>query len=124
MPLSRREVIAYTAVGALTAIGKGAPAYAEGLVPESPLSDQAPLQLASDRPSRPSPTGPDGFDMRDHLSPRRLTMAMWDVAYALRHGPGGSFANYDRVLDEAVERGYNTLRIDPMPCLLYTSRCV
>ncbi|HUX43747.1 MAG TPA: cellulase-like family protein [Terracidiphilus sp.] len=42
-------------------------------------------------------------------------MAMWDVAYALRHGPGGSFSDYDRVLDDAVERGYNTLRIDPMP---------
>jgi hypothetical protein len=40
---------------------------------------------------------------------------MWDVAYALRHGTGGSFADYDRVLDEAVDRGYNTLRIDPMP---------
>ena len=49
-------------------------------------------------------------------------MAMWDVAYALRHGPGGSFANYDRVLDEAVERGYNTLRIDPMPQWLDFSR--
>jgi hypothetical protein len=42
-------------------------------------------------------------------------MAMWDVAFALRHGPGGSFADFDRVLDEAVEREYNTLRIDPMP---------
>jgi len=57
----------------------------------------------------------DSFDMREHLTPRRLTLAMWDQAFALRHVPGGSFADYDRVLDEAVERGYNTLRIDPMP---------
>jgi len=53
--------------------------------------------------------------MREHLKPRRLTLAMWDQAFALRHVPGGSFEDYDRVLDEAIERGYNTLRLDPMP---------
>ena len=53
--------------------------------------------------------------MREHLTPRRLTLAMWDQAFALRHGPGGSFADYDRVLDETIERGYNTVRLDPMP---------
>jgi len=57
----------------------------------------------------------DPFDMRDHLTPQRLTLAMWDQAFALRHVPGGSFADYDRVLDETIERGYNTVRIDPMP---------
>jgi hypothetical protein len=55
------------------------------------------------------------WDLREALTPRRLTLAMWDQCYALRHLPGGSFENYDRVLDEAVERGYNTLRLDPMP---------
>jgi hypothetical protein len=40
---------------------------------------------------------------------------MWDQAYVMRHMPGGSFHDYDRVLDETVERGYNTARIDPMP---------
>ena len=55
------------------------------------------------------------FDPRDHLTPRRLTMAMWDQAFLLRHTPGGSFADWDRVLDETVERGYNTVRLDPMP---------
>ena len=30
-------------------------------------------------------------------------------------GWGGSFADFDKVLDEAVEREYNTIRIDPMP---------
>ncbi len=42
-------------------------------------------------------------------------MAMWDQAFLLRHGPSGSFADWDRVLDETVERGYNTVRLDPMP---------
>ncbi|MFH1006983.1 MAG: cellulase-like family protein [Candidatus Latescibacterota bacterium] len=55
------------------------------------------------------------WDIRESLSPKRLTMVMWDQAYALRHVPGGSFQDYDRVLDEAIERGYNTIRIDPMP---------
>jgi hypothetical protein len=55
------------------------------------------------------------FDMREHLGLRRLTMAMWDQAFALRHGPGGSFEDYDRVLEETLERGYNTVRLDPMP---------
>jgi hypothetical protein len=56
-----------------------------------------------------------GYDLRAGLEPQRLTIAEWDEAYALRHGPGGSFADYDRVLDEAVERDYNTIRLDPMP---------
>ncbi len=62
------------------------------------------------------------YDMRDFLSPRRLTLAMWDQAYILRHIPGGSYADYDRVLDETIERGYNTVRIDPMPHLVDLSR--
>lgn len=57
----------------------------------------------------------DTFDMRKHLTPNRLTMAMWDEAFVLRHGPGGSFEDFDRVLDETIERGYNTVRLDPMP---------
>lgn len=40
---------------------------------------------------------------------------MWDQAFLLRHAEGESFADWDRVLDETVERGYNTVRIDPMP---------
>lgn len=58
------------------------------------------------------------FDPRQQLNPRRLTLAMWDQAFLLRHIPGGSFENYERVLDEAIERGYNTLRLDPLPQLL------
>jgi hypothetical protein len=84
---------------------------------DQPKSEQAPLpgQVASDRRSHDKTNSRGEFDMRTGLKPGRLTLAMWDVAYALRHGPGGSFADYDRVLDEAVERQFNTLRIDPMP---------
>ena len=80
-----------------------------------------PNQQSTDR--RTAVTGViDTFDMREHLSPRRLTLAMWDQAFALRHGPGGSFADYDRVLDETIERGYNTVRLDPMPQWVDLSR--
>jgi hypothetical protein len=73
------------------------------------------------------PTGPVGgvhdiFDMREHLRPRRLTMVMWDHTFLTRHVPGESFADYDRVLDEAIERGYNTIRIDPAPQAIDLSR--
>ena len=122
MTVSRRELIAGGTAGALAAIvdgGRGAaePAPQQG-APSSPL----PAQVATDRRPKDEPGSMTGFDMRNDLKPRRLTLAMWDVAYVLRHGPGGSFADYDRVLDEAVERGYNTLRIDPMPQFIDLAR--
>jgi hypothetical protein len=58
------------------------------------------------------------FDCRKLLDPQRLTIMMWDQAYLLRHLPGESFADYSRVLSEAIERGYNTVRIDPLPNLI------
>jgi len=60
--------------------------------------------------------------MRDWLAPRRLTTVMWDHTFLTRHMPGESFADYDRVLDETVARGYNTLRLDPMPQVIDLSR--
>ena len=76
-----------------------------------------PMQVSgSARSQQPFSTGL--FDMRDWLNPRRLTIVMWDQAFLLRHAPGESYENYDRVLDETIERGYNTLRLDPMPQLL------
>jgi hypothetical protein len=64
----------------------------------------------------------DGFDMRNYLMPKRLTAVMWDFAFITRHVKGDSFEDYDRVLDEAIERGYNTIRIDPMPHLVDLSK--
>jgi len=102
MPVSRRELIAYGTAGALTTMSKGMPAIPQGATQSALVPVQVPMQVATDRPSHPALGGLGGYDMRDHLNPRRLTIAMWDVAYALRHQPGGSFADYDRVLDEAV----------------------
>src|ERR1035438_8528474 len=115
MSVSRRELIAYGTAGALTALTSGRDVAAQEAAQSARGPAQLPMQVASDRSSHAATSRSGDYDMRDHLNPRRLTIAMWDVAYALRHQPGGSFADYDRVMDEAVERGYNTLRIDPMP---------
>ena len=75
-----------------------------------------PPQMPSVRaPSEGVSTQSDAFDARRYLEPSRLTIAMWDQAFLLRHGPGDVYANYPRVLGDLVERGYNTVRIDPMP---------
>lgn len=53
-----------------------------------------PMQLATD--SKSSATSVTShFDIREHFSPRRLTIAMWDQAFVLRHPPGGSFADIE-----------------------------
>jgi Sugar-binding cellulase-like len=56
----------------------------------------------------------------DHL-PRRLTITLWDFSWYTRTGPGEPFADLDRACAEAVERGYNTVRICAMPFLLFGS---
>lgn len=119
MVFSRRKLMTYGAAGALAAFAPGSAAGAAPSSQGAPGSSQVSTTEQMQMPVNPLPSSPligfDGYDMRDSLSPQRLTMAMWDQAYVMRHMPGGSFADYDRVLDEAVERGYNTLRIDPLP---------
>jgi hypothetical protein len=51
-----------------------------------------------------------------------VAIAMWDFSWLMRHEPGhkigSEFANWDKVLDELVERGYNAVRIDAFPNLV------
>ena len=56
-----------------------------------------------------------GFDMREMLFPKRLTIAMWDAAYMARRNVDDPFHDWDRCLDELVERRFNTIRIDAFP---------
>lgn len=44
-----------------------------------------------------------------------LAIAMWDFSWILRHHPYGEFENWDKVLNELAERGYNAIRLDVMP---------
>lgn len=55
-----------------------------------------------------------------HL-PNRLTITLWDFSWYVRTGPGEPFEDLDRAFAEAVERGYNTIRICAMPYLLFRS---
>ena len=80
-----------------------------------------PMQQPGGARQHPSPTT-GSFDMRDWLNPRRLTIVMWDQAFLFRHAAGEAYSDYDRVLDGTLERGYNTLRLDPLPQLLDLSQ--
>lgn len=55
-----------------------------------------------------------------HL-PRRLTITLWDFSWYTMTMPGEAFEDLDRAFAEAVERGYNTVRICAMPFLLFGS---
>jgi hypothetical protein len=55
-----------------------------------------------------------------HL-PSKLTISLWDFSWYVRTGSGEPFEDLDRAFAEAVERGYNTIRICAMPFLLFGS---
>src|SRR5215218_6446824 len=50
-----------------------------------------------------------------------LAIAMWDFSWLERRWPGGGYEDWDRVLDELVERGYDAVRIDAYPHLAAAS---
>jgi hypothetical protein len=56
--------------------------------------------------------------MRNGLSPKRVTNAMWDFSWICGHYPEGPFENFDKVTDELLERGFNTVRIDSLPWII------
>lgn len=53
-----------------------------------------------------------------HL-PRKLTITMWDFSWYTMTMPGEPFHDLERCFREAVERGYNTIRICAMPLMLF-----
>ena len=57
-------------------------------------------------------------DNHYHNKNTRLTIAMWDFSWLTDQGKGGSFENIEKRVEEAAERGYNTLRIDCFPSRL------
>ncbi len=44
---------------------------------------------------------------------------MWDVSAALSPPTGGRYADIDKRIDEAIERGFNAVRIEAFPILKY-----
>lgn len=55
------------------------------------------------------------FDIRNCLTPKRVTNAMWDYSWLVGHYPGGAFENFDKATDELLERSFNAVRIDCFP---------
>ncbi|MEU4767625.1 cellulase-like family protein [Actinosynnema sp. NPDC023794] len=55
------------------------------------------------------------------MTPEKLTITLWDFTWYTRTGPGEPFEDLDGAFSEAVERGYNTVRICAMPLLLFGS---
>jgi len=51
-------------------------------------------------------------------SVRPLALTMWDFSWLERRWPGAGFEDWDRALDELVERGYDAVRIDAYPHLV------
>lgn len=66
-----------------------------------------------------SPT-PSPLAIPDHL-PRRLAITLWDFSWYVRTGPGEPFEDLDAAFAQAVDRGYNTVRVCAMPFLLFRS---
>lgn len=52
-----------------------------------------------------------------------LPLSMWEFSWLVRReGAEAEYSDWDRVLDEAVERGYRCLRIDAFPHLVAAAR--
>jgi hypothetical protein len=47
-----------------------------------------------------------------------LAITMWDFSWLERRWPGGSYEDWDKALNELVDRGYNAVRIDAYPHLI------
>lgn len=43
---------------------------------------------------------------------------MWDFSWLERRWPGAGYEDWDKVLDELLEQGYNAIRIDAYPHLI------
>jgi hypothetical protein len=52
---------------------------------------------------------------------RPLTITLWDFTWYTQTAPGAPFHDLDEAFRQAVERGYNTVRICAMPYLLFGS---
>jgi hypothetical protein len=115
-PRLPRRALLRSAIGAsLAAPALGAPAWGQPSTKLSTLPTTRPAP-SGDRwtPASASATQPSGAanGVNYWNKGTRLTISMWDFSWLLDSQPGGTFADLDRCLAQARERGYNTLRVD------------
>ena len=72
--------------------------------------------LSSARPSEEAAPEPTAVRLRNLSRP--LAITMWDFSWLERRWPGAGYEDWDRALDELVERGYDAVRIDAYPHLI------
>ena len=48
-----------------------------------------------------------------------LAITMWEFSWLERRWPGAGYEDWDQALSELVERGYDAIRIDAFPHLVY-----
>ncbi len=51
---------------------------------------------------------------------KKLAIAMWDFSWLERRWDGAGYEDWDKILEELKERGYDAVRIDVYPHLLHT----
>lgn len=66
----------------------------------------------------PRPHHAGAMNVTDRETPYAVTM--WDFSWLERRYEGGGYEDWDRALDELVERGYDAVRIDAYPHLIAT----
>jgi hypothetical protein len=93
----------------------------------SRLAAAAPQTRPASQPNRPS-AKTDRSNAQPAAASRsywnkgtRLTISMWDFSWLLANHPGGVYADLERRVAEARERGYNTLRVDCFPSRILES---
>jgi hypothetical protein len=70
----------------------------------------------------PADTAPAGTGTGKDLSGSRpfpLAITMWEFSWLERKWPGAGYEDWDRALSELVERGYDAVRIDAFPHLVF-----
>lgn len=72
--------------------------------------------IAAEPPVSAHAATTDYFDRKT-----RLTISMWDFSWLFASHPGGAYADLEHRVTEAVERGYNTLRVDCFPSRMLES---
>lgn len=81
----------------------------------------APAPSAGPAPGGRAVLGGSRLGLVPRVLPHTLTITLWDFSWYVRTGPGEPFEDLDAAFAQAVERGYDTVRVCAMPFLLFGS---